>query len=148
MGIVRWNPVGDFVRMRDGLDRMFRGMFPEELPEASLVRGQWAPSVDIRETGDNFLVTAELPGLGKEDVKISYEDGVLSIRGEKKQEQEEKDANYHRVERSYGVFERSFRLPSRVAVEKIEAKFKDGVLNLALPKAEEARPKQIEINVG
>ncbi len=148
MALVRWNPVGDFVRMREGFDRMFRGLLSDELPEASLVRGQWAPAVDIRETGEDFLITAELPGLGKQDVKVNYEDGVLSIRGEKKQEHEEKDANYHRVERSYGVFERSFRLPSRVAVEKIEAKFKDGVLNLTLPKAEEARPKQIQIDVG
>jgi HSP20 family protein len=148
MAIVRWNPAGDFVRMREGLDRLVRGLFSDELPEASLVRGEWAPAVDIRETGDNLIITAELPGMGKDDVKVNYEDGVLTIRGEKKQEHEHKDANYHRVERSYGVFERSFRLPSRVAVEKIEAKFKDGVLHLTLPKAEEARPKQIQINVG
>ncbi len=89
-----------------------------------------------------------MPGLSKDDVKISYEDGVLTIRGEKKQESESKDKNYHRVERSYGMFERSFRLPSRIEANAIEAKFKDGVLNLRLPKSEEARPKEIPIKIS
>lgn len=93
-------------------------------------------------------IHADFPGLTKDEVKINYEDGVIAIRGEKKQEKEEKNKNYHRVERSYGAFERSFRLPNRVEVGKIEAKFKDGVLSLRLPKSEEAKPKEIPIRIS
>ena len=104
--------------------------------------------MDITENDDAYSVKAELPGLTKDDVKISYENGVVSIRGGKKQEREEKDKDYHRLDRCYGRFERSFRLPSMVQVDKIEAKFKDGVLNLTLPKAEEVKPKHIPIKIS
>jgi HSP20 family protein len=134
--------------MHDELNRLFSGFLSGDALETSFARGTWEPVVDISETPESYLVTAELPGLTKDDVNINYEDGVLTIRGEKKQEKEEKRKNYHRVERSFGAFERSFRVPSRVLVDKIEAKFKDGILNLMLPKAEEARPKEIPIKIS
>jgi HSP20 family protein len=134
--------------MHDDLNRLFSGFFSGDALETSFARGAWEPVVDICETAESYLVTAELPGLTKDDVNISYEDGILTIRGEKKQEKEEKRKNYHRVERSFGAFERSFRVPSRVLIDKVEAKFKDGVLHLMLPKAEEARPKEIPIKIS
>jgi HSP20 family protein len=134
--------------MHDDLNRLFGGFFSGDALETSFARGAWEPMVDISETPESYLVTAELPGVTKDDVNINYEDGVLTIRGEKKQEKEEKRKNYHRVERSFGAFERSFRVPARVLVDKIEAKFKDGILNLMLPKAEEARPKEIPIKIS
>jgi HSP20 family protein len=147
MSLVRWNPARDLMTMREEMDRWFDNFFRSDLPETSLIRGNWEPAVDISETNDDFVITAELPGLTKDDVKISYQDGILNIHGEKKHEKEEKKKNYYRVERSYGAFERSFRLPSRIVVDKIDAKFKDGVLTLMLPKAEEARPKEIPIKI-
>ncbi len=148
MSLVRWNPSRELNRMHDDLNRLISSFFSGDAPETSFARGAWEPAVDISETPESYLVTAELPGMSKDDVNISYEDGILTIRGEKKQEKEEKRKNYHRVERSFGAFERSFRVPSRVMVEKIEAKFKDGVLSLMLPKAEEARPKEIPIKIS
>ena len=148
MSLIRWNPTRELNRMHDDLNRLFGGLFTGDPLETSFARGAWEPVVDISETPESYVVTAELPGLTKDDVNINYEDGILTIRGEKKQEKEEKRKNYHRVERSFGVFERSFRVPSRVLVDKIEAKFKDGVLNLMLPKAEEVRPKEIPIKIN
>jgi len=136
------------LNMQADMNRMFSTLFDRDLFETSLRSSAWAPAVDISETADSYEVTAELPGLTKDDVKISYESGVVSIRGEKKQEKEEKGKNYHRMERSYGAFERSFSLPTHVDVNKIEAKFKDGVLTLHLPKAEDARPKEIPIKIS
>lgn len=148
MSLIRWNPARELNKMHDDLNRLFSGFLPGDTLETSFARGAWEPVVDISETPESYLVSAELPGLTKDDVSINYEDGILSIRGEKKQEKEEKRKNYHRVERSFGAFERSFRVPSRVLVDKIEAKFKDGVLHLMLPKAEEARPKEIPIKIS
>jgi HSP20 family protein len=148
MSIVRWNPARELLGVQSEMNRLFNNFFDRDLSETSYRRTVWEPAVDISETADDFLVSADLPGLNKDDVKISYEDGVITIKGEKKQEKETKDKNYHRVERSYGMFERSFRLPSRIDVNTIEAKFKDGVLNLRLPKAAEARPKEIPIKIS
>ncbi len=148
MAITRWSPARELTGLQEDFDRLVRSFIPSQMLEASFARGTWEPGVDISETNDNYMITAELPGLSKDDVKIGYENGILTIRGEKKQEKEEKGKTYHRIERSYGTFERSFRLPSRIAVDKIDAKFKDGVLTLTLPKTEEARPKEIPIKVN
>jgi HSP20 family protein len=107
----------------------------------------WTPAVDIAEQENEYLVKMELPGVNKEDVKISLESNILTIRGEKKQEKEEKNKSLHRVERSYGSFQRSFTLPTSVKNDKIDAFFEDGVLSVTLPKMEEAKPKQIEVKV-
>lgn len=148
MSIVRWSPIRDMLNMQADMNRMFGTLFDRDSFETSLRSNAWGPAVDISETADSYEVTAELPGLTKDDVKISYEGGMVSIRGEKKQEKEDKGKNYHRRERNYGAFERSFRLPTHIEVNKIEAKFKDGVLTLHLPKAEEARPKEIPIKIN
>jgi HSP20 family protein len=148
MSLIRWSPARELAKVQDDFNRLASTFLRDDAFETSFARGAWEPVVDISETDDNYVVIAELPGMSKDDVKISYEDGILSIRGEKKQEREEKRKNYHRLERSFGAFERSFRVPSRVLVDKIDAKFKDGVLNLTMPKAEEARPKEIPIKIN
>ena len=112
-----------------------------------MTAGDWAPRVDIAETETEFVIKAEIPEVKKEDVKISVEDGALKISGERKQEKEEKDKKFHRVERFYGSFMRSFILPDNIDESKIEATFKDGVLNVALPKTEKAKPKALEVKV-
>jgi HSP20 family protein len=104
-----------------------------------------SPAMDVAETEAGFTITAELPGLKKEDVKITIEDGVLSIAGEKKFETEQKEKNYHRIERSYGAFHRSVTLPSGINADKAEADFSDGVLTIHVPKTESARPKTLTI---
>jgi HSP20 family protein len=109
--------------------------------------GEWLPSLDLSETKNEFVVKAEVPGMTSKDIDISLAEGVFSIRGEKKQEKEEKEENYHFVERSYGSFRRSIRLPGGVQSEKIKASYKDGVLKVTLPKSEEARKKEVRIKV-
>ncbi|HWP41955.1 MAG TPA: Hsp20/alpha crystallin family protein, partial [Blastocatellia bacterium] len=118
--------------------------FPTEEPLS--VTG-WTPSCDVYETDKEIVIKAELPGVKKEDVKVGIEDGVLSISGERKFEEETKKENYLRVERSYGAFTRSFTLPARVDSTRISAEFKDGLLQVTLPKREEAKPKGIEIKI-
>jgi HSP20 family protein len=123
-------------------DGVFRSTGDEDYSFSS-----WAPAVDIAEHDDEYLVKVELPGVNKDEVKLTLENNILTIRGEKKQEKETKKENYHRVERSYGSFQRSFTLPAAVKSDKIDASYKDGILSVSLPKAEEAKPKQIEVKV-
>jgi HSP20 family protein len=108
-------------------------------------RGFWTPAIDMYEGDEAFTVKAELPGFSKDDVQVEIKDNRLTLKGERKRETDVKDAQYHRVERVYGAFERSIRLPAVVDADKAEATFKDGVLKLKLPKAEEAKPKPITI---
>ena len=108
----------------------------------------WSPTVDISETEAEYAIKAELPEVKKEDVKVTVEDGVLTLQGERKQEKEEKGKKYHRVERSYGRFVRSFTLPDSVDESKVKAEYADGVLHLHLPKSEKAKPKQIDVKIG
>jgi HSP20 family protein len=110
-----------------------------------LTVADWAPSVDISETEGEYHLKAELPEVKKEDVSVMVQNGVLTLQGERKQEREEKGRKYHRVERSYGCFMRSFSLPDHVDETKIKAEFKDGVLHLLLPKSEKTKPKAIEV---
>jgi HSP20 family protein len=113
-----------------------------------LTATEWSPSVDITEDEKEFLVKAELPDVKKEDIKVNVENGVLTITGERKFEKEEKGKKYHRIERAYGNFTRSFTLPEAVKADKVAAEFKDGVLNVRLPKDEAAKPKSIAVKVG
>jgi HSP20 family protein len=108
----------------------------------------WTPTVDITETEGEYAIKAELPEVKKEDVKVTVEDGVLTIQGERKQEKEEKGKKYHRIERSYGRFVRSFTLPDTVDEGKVRAEYADGVLHLHLPKSEKAKPKQIDVKIA
>lgn len=150
MTLTRWNPFRD---MEDMFDRFNRscGRLPAMRGEGSsevLTIADWAPSVDISETDTEFVIKVELPEVRKEDVKVSIHEGVLTIQGERKMEREEKKKKYHRVERAYGRFARSFMLPENVDEESISASHKDGMLNVRLGKVEEAKPKSIEIKVA
>ncbi len=108
----------------------------------------WAPAVDIYDNKNNLVIKADLPGMTQKDIDVSVEDDVLRIKGEKKKEHEEKKDNFYRLERSYGYFERSFALPTNVDTSKINAVYKNGVLELSLPKKEEAKPKQIKVDIN
>ncbi len=155
MSLIRWNPARelatfptDVFNMQREINRMFDSFFRGgTLDDGSLGTSLWAPATDIAEHDDEYQVKVELPGVGKDDVKITMQDNILTIRGEKKQEKESKNSSYHRVERSYGSFQRSFTLPTRVKQDKIEAAYNDGILTITLPKAEETKPKQIEVKV-
>jgi HSP20 family protein len=153
MSLVRWNPArelatwpSDLFGIQREMNRMFDGFFRGTNDEDYAI-SSWTPAVDIAEHDDEYLVKVELPGVNKDEVKLTLENNILTIRGEKKQEKETKKENYHRVERSYGSFQRSFTLPAAVKADKIDASYKDGILTVSLPKAEEAKPKQIEVKV-
>ncbi len=154
MTLVRWKPVqdlptfpSDVLGMQKEINRMFENFFRSGVDDTDLMASGWKPAVDIVENPDEYVAKVELPGVEKTNIKITMEDNVLSIRGEKAQEKKEKDANYHRVERFYGSFQRSFELPGSVKNDKIDAEFKDGILTIRLPKADEAKTKQIDVKV-
>ena len=148
MTLTRWTPRRDFLGIAEDMNRLVKSMFDDDASEASFLKGNWTPAVDISEDDNNFYLNVDLPGMTKDQVKVRFEDGMLSITGEKKSEKEEKKVNYHRVERSFGRFERSFRVPSRISASKIDAKFDKGVLTVTMPKAEEAKPKEIEVKIN
>ena len=148
MSIMRWRPRRDLLNIREEMDRLFDDFFsgwPER--RKGLLEGEWSPSVDVTETDEDIVVTVELPGVKQDDVEISVVDDVLTLKGEKQEEKEVKEKNYHRIERSYGSFQRSLSLPVGVKPDKAKASYKDGVLKVTIPKAEEAKPKQIKINI-
>jgi len=155
MSLIRWNPTheldrwpSDFFGIQREINRVFDSFIRGGVQaDESLMTSYWTPAVDIAEKQDEYIVKMELPGVNKDDVKINLESNILTIKGEKKQEKEEMEKNLHRIERSYGSFQRSFTLPTTVKSDKIDAVFKDGVLSISLPKAEEAKPKQIEVKV-
>ncbi|HSB04211.1 MAG TPA: Hsp20/alpha crystallin family protein [Thermodesulfobacteriota bacterium] len=142
-----WKPFRDLERMRGEMDRLWDSFFETEGVKRKGDVGTWMPNLDLSETKNEIIVKAEIPGLDPKDIDISLSEGVLTIKGEKKQEKEEKDSNFHLVERSYGSFTRLVRLPKEVKGEKISASYKDGVLKITLPKSEEAKKKEIKIRV-
>ena len=145
MTLVRWDP---WREIEDMFDRYTRAVGqPRTGSQDVVATGDWAPRVDISETDKEFVIKAEIPEVKKEDVKITVDNGVMTIHGERKQEKEEKGKKFHRVERCYGSFTRSFTLPDNVDETKIKASFKDGMLNLQIQKTEGAKPKAIEIKV-
>ena len=146
MELSPWKPFGELSPFRKEMDRLWN-RFLGETPFARTFNEMWSPSVDISETKDDFVVKAELPGLEAKDVNVSISGNVLTIKGEKKAEEEEKDEHYHRVERYSGSFQRVFQLPSGVKADKVEANFDKGVLEVTLPKVEEAKKKEIEVKV-
>jgi HSP20 family protein len=153
MALVRWSQQSDLptfptdvLTMQREINRMFDSFFRSGwIEDTGLAPSSWSPATDIVENKDGYLVKVELPGMSKDDVKITMQDNQLTIRGEKKQEKEGKDEGYHRVERSYGAFQRCFTLPSAVDASKIDASFKDGILSVTLPRSEAAQPKTIEV---
>ena len=148
MAIVRWEPFRDLVMAQRDFDRLFREAFSPQVGETELSTRSWAPPVDIYETEDAIVLKAELPGVDSKDVEVRVEDNTLYLKGERKFEKEVKEQNYHRVERSYGSFARSFSLPNSISADKVKAEFKDGLLTLTMPKREEAKPKTIKIDVS
>ncbi len=148
MEIVRWEPLRDLMTTQRGFDRLFKEAFTPFYGEGELSTRTWAPPVDIYETENDIVLKAELPGMDPKDVDVKVEDNTLYLKGERKFEKEVMNENYHRVERSYGSFARSFSLPNSISAEKVKAEFKDGLLTLTLPKREEAKPKTIRIDVS
>ncbi len=154
MALIKWRSPDIFEPFRDLLDlqREMNRLFDASLGRR-VAKGQdiaetaWVPAVDIYDNKDNLVIKADLPGMTQKDIDVSVEDDVLRIKGEKKKETETKEKNFYRVERTYGVFERSFTLPSNVDATRIKATYKDGVLELVLPKKEGARPKQIKVDI-
>jgi len=145
VSISRWDPFRDLGVLQDRMNRLFddagRGWRKDE-PAATTT---WSPSVDIFETETEIVVKAELPGIERKDISLNLEKNVLTLRGERRFEKETKEENYHRIERAYGGFSRSFSIPATVDEEKIRADYRDGILKIALPKKEQAKPKQIRI---
>ena len=152
MSIVRWNPARELLNMEREFNKLFN-VFGKRIGTSESGNGEeyenavWMPLTDIKEDKENYFVMLDLPGISKNDVKVSYADGQLSISGERKQEKESNDSKFHRVERTYGRYYRSFTLPQQVKEDKIEAEFKDGQLTVTVPKAEEAKPKELEIKI-
>jgi len=145
----RWDPFKDLEDMERRLSTWFgRSLRRRNGEQEVLTVAEWSPLVDIEESEKEYLIKAEIPEMKKEDVKIAVQDDALSISGERKSEKEEKGKKYHRVERSYGSFLRSFTLPDDADGTKITAEYKDGVLRLHLPKSEQATPKAIEVKVA
>ena len=149
MAIVRWKPFEDLMSLEDEISRFFDEFFGSRVPAQQQREGSpaWVPRVDISETDDEIIVRADIPGMKKDDIKVTLADNVLTISGEKKIERDEKKENYHRVERVFGSFSRSFYIPTTVDPNKITAKYNNGVLEVRLPKKEEAKPKEIPISV-
>jgi HSP20 family protein len=147
MNLTTWDPFRELEEMSNRLNRVFnRGTTPGGTKELAMT--DWSPSVDIVETAEDFQVKAELPDVKKEDVKVNVSDGLLRIEGERKFDKEDKTKKYHRVERFYGSFMRSFSLPAGVEADKVRAEFKDGLLTVRLPKSPKALPRNVDVKVG
>lgn len=141
--ITRFSPARELMTMNDRLNRIFDEAFGGQA--GSLEHGQWTPAVDLREEENEFVLQADMPGMKKEDIDIHLENSVLTIQGERRFEAEDRRESYHRVERAYGKFVRSFTLPTRVKADAITASYKDGILEVVIPKAEESKPQKITI---
>jgi HSP20 family protein len=146
MALARWTPRGNLQSFQDEMNRMFEQFFRGGTgEEAGWGVRTWAPPVDIYETDDALILKAELPGVSKDDVSIEIHQNTLILRGQRKHEAEVKEEQYHRIERAYGTFQRSFMLPTLVDQEHVQATYHDGVLELRLPKSEAAKPKRVAI---
>ena len=145
MALTRWDPFRELSIMQERMNRMFddagRGWRGDE-PSSTTT---WSPAVDIYETENEIMVHAELPGVDRKDIALNLEKNVLTLKGERRFEKETKQENYHRIERAYGGFSRSFSIPAIVDEEKIRAEYKDGILRISLPKKEQVKAKQIQI---
>ena len=148
MSIVRYDPFRDMRTLQEEVNRLFSTNLTRAFDDQGIGRGAWAPSVDIYENKDQIVLEAELPGMNQEDFDLSIENNVITLRGERKFEKKDEGDNFHRVERSYGSFTRSFTLPPTVSSENVVAGFDNGILRLELAKREEAKPRRIEIKAG
>lgn len=146
--IVRWDPFKEMSGLQDRMNRLFDDVWGRgRRGEEEFISGGWVPPVDVRETKDSLEIAAELPGIDPKNVEVAVESGILSLRGTRTFEKAAEGETYHRVERAYGAFERSFTLPGNVDAERIQATYRNGVLHLSVPKREEAKPKAISIKI-
>lgn len=143
-----WDPFADMTDLRREMDQIFGEFFGRTPIGMAATEAMWSPLVDVHETKDNILLQVELPGVKQEDIQVSVEGDTLTLKGERKREAEVKEDQYHRIERSYGRFERSILLPSVVDPNRVKATYRDGVLEIQLPKKEEAKPKEIKVEVA
>lgn len=149
MNLVKWDPFKELEDVSTRLNRLFgRPTLPAESDREMLSMSDWMPSVDISESDNAYLVKAEIPGVDKNDVKVTIEDGMLTLQGERKQEKEESGKKYHRIERSYGCFMRSFRLPDDADESATKAEFKDGMLNITLNKSKKSRSNAVNVSIS
>ncbi len=150
MNLIRYEPAGFpmFREMEETLDRLNRFFARPNGNKENLIVTDWTPTCDIQETDGEYLIKAELPEVKKEDVKVTVENGVLTLQGERKLEKEEKGKKFHRIERAYGTFLRTFTVPADADEAKVLAEFKDGMLQVHIPKTEKPRPKAIEVKVS
>jgi HSP20 family protein len=148
MAIVRWNPF-EFTQLQDRINRVFHDAYGQNGEDALMTSGTWVPPVDIYQDGNNELVLkAELPDMTREDIEITVDNGTLTVKGEKKLSNEVKEEQFHRIERRYGTFVRSFSLPPTVDPNRVGAEYRNGVLTVRLPLREEAKPRQIKVDVA
>jgi HSP20 family protein len=148
MAIVRWmDPFRDLSVIQDRMNQIFEDALARSRGREGLRTGMWTPAVDIYENNDFVVVKAELPGVEKDRISVEVKEGILTLRGERGFDKELKKESYHRIERSYGSFQRSFSLPVSVDQEKVTARFQNGVLEVQLPKKDQVKPKQIEVDV-
>ena len=152
MTLVKWNPSKELLNVEREFNKLFntfnrRFGFDDSTMNEELENAVWSPLTDISENKDQYILKMDLPGVSKENLKLNFHDGELIISGERKQEKEDKDSKYHRIERTYGKYFRSFTLPQTIQADKINAEFKDGQLTITVPKSEEAKPKELEIKV-
>lgn len=145
MTMIKYDPFRELRGLQDEMNRLFNVGLTRSGNQEDIVRGAWSPSVDIFENKDKIVIEAELAGMKPEDVDVSIENNVITLRGERKFEKNEESENYHRVERSYGSFTRSFTLPRTVISDEADASFENGVLSITLPKREEAKARKVEI---
>jgi HSP20 family protein len=144
MTIVRWEPLRELGSLQNEMNRLFNTVFDTPQPGGSTLR-RWMPAMDLVETDENFVLRADLPGLSEDDIKIEFDDGTLTVSGERKAEHESKGEGYYRVERAFGSFSRSLTLPQGTDPEAVNASFDRGVLEVRIPKPEQRKPRRIEI---
>jgi HSP20 family protein len=148
MALTRWDPFRDMVTLQERMNRLFEdSMARSKTTDEEMAMGAWTPSVDIFETPEKVVLRADLPGVVEKEIDLRIENNMLTLRGERRFLKETKEEDYHRIERSYGSFSRSFQLPGTIDQERIQATHKEGVLEVVLPKREETRPKHIKVDV-
>jgi HSP20 family protein len=148
MTLTKWDPFKDLLSLQDRMNRLFDESVRNVKPgDEALSSAIWSPAVDIYETDDEVVVKAELPEVDQKDIDIQVENNTITLRGERKFNKETKKENFHRIERAYGSFSRSFTLPGVIDQEKIRADYKDGILKISMPKREETKPKQIKVAI-
>jgi HSP20 family protein len=145
MTIVRWEPLRELSSLQSEMNRLFNTAFDTPSPASGNVARRWMPAMDLVESPDHFVLRADLPGMGEDDVQIEFEDGTLTVSGERKSEHEEREEGFHRVERAFGAFSRTLTLPKGIDADAVTASFDRGVLEIRIPKPEQRKPRKIAI---